>query len=840
MDNRNFGTIPFIPGVPSSKEEPLSQYFPPIEEQIVSAYLQKNISPGSWVLDPFCASPRIALEAAREGYRVLVTANNPISRFVLEMLAQPPGQDEFTATLAELASSFIGDERVEPHIKNLYNTSCARCGQIVSADSFIWEHGNPSPYMRSYSCPNCGDSGEHPCTPADVELSSRFTGSGLHKARALERVVASTDQDRIHVEQALTVYIPRALYALITIINKIEGLNLSSTGQKCLAALLLHAFDQANALWRFPSQKERRKQLVIPRHFRENNVWLALENGISLWSAHEGEPNIKVPITNWPEQPPITGGICIHEGRFTTFAESVRDLPIKCVCTAIPRPNQAFWTLSALWAGWIWGREAVGGYKGVLRRQRYDWAWHTNALSSVFKQLSNNLPLTTTIFGLIGEAEPGFIGAAMVAAGVAGYHLDSIAIRPDKDQAQIHWSSANSHELFDVNQAFAVTAIQSSKSYLMVKGEPANYLTTMAAAFLRIGQKWRPLSSDHKDHIKEVTELAKMNLDKTQDQPSPSAVYTSMYKAVREALSYRSGFLQFNLQDLPSIEAASKNLNIQSPLFSLDFSSPSEAPDDGFEDAFSALTDSELVPEKERPTRSSDISQSSFLWLRESDEAMRVSLTDSYEVSLVNYLITHPGCTLHEIDKMMCSIFPGLFTPDLEFISLCLESYAVLDPDNAGRWMIRQEDSLMERQVDLENICHLVHQIGEHLGFSSKDRKDSTSKTYILWQDIKTNLEYWFFPTISATISEIVLYGEHPTAKSFIAIPGSRANLVIYKLRHDPRLSKAFNPTLGNWRFVKFRHLRTLVESEMLNRDNLDQMLALDPITYSTPQLWLI
>jgi hypothetical protein len=63
---------------------------------------------------------------------------------------------------------------------------------------------------------------------------------------------------------------------------------------------------------------------------------------------------------------------------------------------------------------------------------------------------------------------------------------------------------------------------------------------------------------------------------------------------------------------------------------------------------------------------------------------------------------------------------------------------------------------------------------------------------------------------------------------------------VIYKLRRDPRLSKAFDPTKGNWRFLKFRHLRTLGESEVLNRDNLDQMLALDPITYSTPQLWLI
>ena len=60
-----------------------------------------------------------------------------------------------------------------------------------------------------------------------MELSSQFSSSGLHKARALERVVASTDQDRIHVEQALSVYIPRALYALITIINKIEGLNIS-------------------------------------------------------------------------------------------------------------------------------------------------------------------------------------------------------------------------------------------------------------------------------------------------------------------------------------------------------------------------------------------------------------------------------------------------------------------------------------------------------------------------------------------------------------------------------------------------------------------------------------
>ena len=144
----------------------------------------KNVSQSSWILDPFGASPRVALEAAHAGYRVIVTANNPITRFLLEMMANPPRAEEMKGALAELSASYVGDERTEPHIRSLYNTICNRCGQIVSADYFIWEHGIPSPNIRNYSCPNCGDSGEHPCTQYDVELSSKFSSGGLHKARA--------------------------------------------------------------------------------------------------------------------------------------------------------------------------------------------------------------------------------------------------------------------------------------------------------------------------------------------------------------------------------------------------------------------------------------------------------------------------------------------------------------------------------------------------------------------------------------------------------------------------------------------------------------------------------
>ena len=40
-----------------------------------------------WVLDPFGSSPRMVVEMARAGHRVLVSAGNPINRFLLDLAA---------------------------------------------------------------------------------------------------------------------------------------------------------------------------------------------------------------------------------------------------------------------------------------------------------------------------------------------------------------------------------------------------------------------------------------------------------------------------------------------------------------------------------------------------------------------------------------------------------------------------------------------------------------------------------------------------------------------------------------------------------------------------------
>jgi hypothetical protein len=74
--------------------------------------------------------------------------------------------------------------------------------------------------------------------------------------------------------------------------------------------------------------------------------------------------------------------------------------------------------LSALWTGWLWGRDAVKPFKSVLHRQRYDWGWHTSALASVIKQLANVLPSSTFVYGILAEVEPGFITSSLVASPV--------------------------------------------------------------------------------------------------------------------------------------------------------------------------------------------------------------------------------------------------------------------------------------------------------------------------------------------------------------------------------------------------------------------------------------
>jgi hypothetical protein len=199
-------------------------------------------------------------------------------------------------------------------------------------------------------------------------------------------------------------------------------------------------------------------------------------------------------------------------------------------------------------------------------------------------------------------------------------------------------------------------------------------------------------------------------------------------------------------------------------------------------------------------------------------------------MAVVRTLQAKPGISFSEVDSAVCAALPGLLTPGQNLVSWCLESYGEQSPAQSDHWQLRQADSPAERRADLAAMRALLANLGTHLGYINQGEKP------YLWIDESEQVAFAIFVIASAIFSELVFTNQYPPDRSLIVLPGARANLAVFKLQRDPRLRQVIDQ---GWRFVKFRHLRRLVESPVLNRQNLAEMLTLDPLTDAPPQMRL-
>ena len=462
--------VPYIPGTDSSPDFPLGRFLPPIPAGMISEWCRQNLALGNWVLEPFGFNPLIPIEIAKAGHPILVAANNPIHAFLIRVLASAPQKGELTAALQDLAIAPKGDGRMEPFIRSLYAVKCQDCGRHIDADAFLWHKNEEQPYAVIISCPYCGATGEQSLTPNALDSLTPLPPVQMHMARALNRIADRDDPLRLQVENALNAYLPRPILVLQTIINKLESLRQTPRRRQLLIALILSAADRGNTLWAHPTPRERPRQIVIPSTFKEVNLWKALEDAIQTWQFLDSP----VPVWDWDGTFNISTGIVVYQDRVKELLPSLQDVPIKAVVTTIPRPNQAFWTLSALWTGWIWGQTAVTPIRQLLARQRYDWNWHAHALSVVFHSLQDLIQPEGHFCGLIAENEPSFLLAALIGANIAGYRLHSFANSRDDKIAQCIWKPEIKVSNLPEDR-LRLDADHKLKSFLQEKGEPASY-----------------------------------------------------------------------------------------------------------------------------------------------------------------------------------------------------------------------------------------------------------------------------------------------------------------------------------------------------------------------------
>jgi hypothetical protein len=361
-------------------------------------------------------------------------------------------------------------------------------------------------------------------------------------------------------------------------------------------------------------------------------------------------------------------------------------------------------------------------------------------------------------------------------------------------------------------------AAQATARYLEVRGEPASFIHAFCAAIAGLTQ------------AHSFPYIARKSIS---PEDIASDTYTQAVAIGKEILSFRHGFLRYSLAYKGKGEPGT--LLTQTPSAATIESNEPEATERSSETRPGTAEKSSV----ESP-------ESGLVWLRDASQATLSPLADRFEVALVNFLLKHSGCSLQDIDSAMCAAFPALFTPELEYLQICLDSYAESELDDSSRWKLRQQDTPAARRQDLADAEFLINQLGERLGFSTQLRPSTTTpdgrptQHTFCWVDRYQLPQYWLFPIVSAVIGEVILQSTVPAGRSLIILPGGRANLVSYKLRRDPRLARLCDAAQSGWRFIKFRHLRWLEGNPLLSRDNFDEQLALDPLTYSTPQLRLL
>jgi hypothetical protein len=152
----------------------------------------------------------------------------------------------------------------------------------------------------------------------------------------------------------------------------------------------------------------------------------------------------------------------------------------------LPRPNQAFWTLCALWSGWLWGREAVQPLRGALERRRYDWYWMSNAIQRALRELPRHVPAGMPFFALASETTPGFLLAAFLGPRVAGFSLNGLALERESELAQFHWQSTQSPPPEPAKSNPKPLLQNALRRYLEERGEPARYLSLFAAGLCEL------------------------------------------------------------------------------------------------------------------------------------------------------------------------------------------------------------------------------------------------------------------------------------------------------------------------------------------------------------------
>ncbi|UCE14203.1 MAG: DNA adenine methylase [Candidatus Heimdallarchaeota archaeon] len=124
--------------LPTSGHSPMyvmHKFFARKQEDVIREYIQTYSNEGDVVFDPFCGSGVMVAEALRLGRKAVGVDINPVAIFITKNTVKK------TSSTERIVDEFKQIElEIKQDIEELYQTTCRKCGKIVSAICFTWKN----------------------------------------------------------------------------------------------------------------------------------------------------------------------------------------------------------------------------------------------------------------------------------------------------------------------------------------------------------------------------------------------------------------------------------------------------------------------------------------------------------------------------------------------------------------------------------------------------------------------------------------------------------------------------------------------------------------------------
>ena len=756
--------------------------------QVLTAYLHSYTAAGSLVLDPFCHSPDIVRETVASQRRIISISFNPLDALRTRLALSTIPAREVEAAVTRLGDSPKAGVPLRQHLQRLYRTTCAQCGKEVIADYFIWERGYELPRRVHYHCPACGDAGLRDCNENDAHILQEVQPRGLHYYHILERVVGRESHAKKLTASLLELYTPRNLYVLSNILLKIENLFSGSGVYDYLRLGLLRALEQASKLNPVPGEPA---PLHAPGlrplpHFVEWNAWQLFEE--STRQLGQNQPPAPIALAAGiqellpPGQPPSA------EARSSTSAPqsamafvghmTVRELAkvlppasVSLIWAQPPSQGHTQWALPYLWTGWLYGSEEAAPLWPLVRRRSSDWAWYLQAMRGALLALKEML-----------QAD-GHVVLLSQSKGLAQH--ETLALAAAGASLRLENMLYCSREPETATSPFG--GLRGDHRSVWVPGPSTPpFPMTMAGLTTRL------------------QELAVAAAEETLQARGEAAPFARLHCHIWEALA-RRGVLQRVMlgRELPStLDWVREQIQ--------------QALQNQVGPTFVQVWADEPVPAEGAAEREC------LWWLALAPDVP--PLSERIERAVYETLVAAGPVALSELLIAVYARFPGMLTPDREWVLACLKSYG--QQVAGGRWALREGERPSERAQARDRVLYVLQDLGQRWGYEVK-RAEHLALRWI--QGEKQPVVWAILDTAAlSTLLDAAAGGLPAGARKLAVIHDARQDLIRLSWTRSPLLRRKLVGT--GWQFIHAEDLYHWSSQHKITPADLDTLVSLDPL----------